>query len=318
MSGSSVRVLYVLGIYHSGTTLLSNVAGQLDGYFSAGELRSVWRKSELPGARCGCGQALSGCEVWSPILRAVLGEGPDRAALAAEMQRCQREAVGELHTWLRVPSLLRKRGRDLPAGSALARYARGLARMYQAIAAETGSEVVVDCSKEPSDAAMLLLMPEIDATFVQIVRDPRGTVNSILRVRDDQRTVAARQLRHSAYAAFSWSAGNAAAAAVRRAAGQDRSMLLRYEEFVAEPDQTIQALARLAGRPAPLPAALQTGTVHLRPVHTVGGNNNRFRTGPIQFREDTAWRSQLHPVDRAAVTAVCAPLMTRYGYRLVP
>jgi hypothetical protein len=54
----------------------------------------------------------------------------------------------------------------------------------------------------------------------------------------------------------------------------------------------------------------------MRPTHTVGGNNNRFRTGAVHLREDTAWRSRLHPLDRAAVTTVCAPLMARYGYRL--
>ena len=51
-------------------------------------------------------------------------------------------------------------------------------------------------------------------------------------------------------------------------------------------------------------------------VHTVGGNNNRFRTGEIQLSEETAWRSQLHPLNRAAVTVMCAPLMARYGYQL--
>lgn len=316
MSGAGIRVLYVLGIYHSGTTLLSNLAGQLDGYFAAGELRSVWRKSVLPEARCGCGHRLSGCPVWSPILRSALGDGQQRAVLARQITQWQREAVREFHTWLRVPALLRQRGRDLRAGSPLARYAGALSRMYQVIAEETGVEVIVDSSKEPTDAALLLLLPQIDATFVHVVRDPRGMVNSILRVRADGRPAAGSQLQQSAYAALSWSAGNIAGTAVRRAAGPARSRLLRYEDFISQPGQTIAALAQLTGRPAQLDAAAKPGTVYLRTVHTVGGNNNRFRTGPVQLQEDTTWRSQLHPLDKAAVAVACAPLMTRYGYRL--
>jgi Sulfotransferase family len=312
MSHAELRVVYVVGIYHSGTTLLSNLAGQLDGFFSAGELRSVWRKLALPGARCGCGERLTACPVWSRILRSALGEGDERAALAAEMWQCQREALPEFHTWLRVPSLLRRKG--LPAGTPLARYASGLARLYAGIAEATGAEVIVDSSKEPSDAALLLLMPQVEATFVQIVRDPRGMAYSIVRVAADGAPVAGGQLRRSGYAALSWSMGNLAAAAVRRAAGPGRSMLLRYEDFIGQPHQTVEALAALAGRPAQL-APAEPGTVHMQPVHTVGGNNNRFRTGPVPLREDTAWRSQLHRLDRAAVTAVCAPLMARYGYR---
>ncbi len=317
MPSTDLRVLYVLGIYHSGTTLLGNLAGQLDGFFSVGELRSFWRKATLPNARCGCGTRLSECAVWNPILQSVLGQGEEREALARDMWHCQREVLHEHHTWLRVPSLLRRQGRELPAGTPLARYADGLERLYKAIAQETGAEVIVDSSKEPTDAALLLLMPGIQTTFVQIIRDPRGMVNSILRFRDDGRPVVERRLAQSAYAALSWSLGNVAATAVRRSAGPARSTLLRYEDFIDQPGDTIEALARMAGRPARLAASTEPGTVTMHQVHTVGGNNNRFRTGPVRLREDTTWRSQLHPLNRAAVTAVCAPLMTRYGYRLV-
>ena len=316
MSSADLRVLYVLGIYHSGTTLLGNLAGQLDGYLSVGELRSFWRKATLPKAQCGCGTLLSECAVWSPILLSVLGKGEEREALAREMWQCQREAVHEVHTWLRVPGLLRQRGRDLPAGSPLARYAKGLERLYRAIAEHTGADVIVDSSKEPTDAALLLLMPGVQPTFVHIIRDPRGMVNSILRFRADGQPVVERRLPRSVYAALSWSLGNLAATAVRRSAAPQRTMLLRYEDFIGKPAQTVEALATMAGRPARLATPAEPGTVDMKQVHTVGGNNNRFRTGAIRLSEDTTWRSQLHPLNRAAVTAVCAPLMSKYGYRL--
>lgn len=316
MSGAAPRVLYLLGIHHSGTTLLSNLLGQIDGFSCVGELRSVWRKSVLPGVRCGCGRKLLECPVWIPVLRSVLGEGQERESLAREIVQCQREAVSEFHTWRRVPALLRQRHRPLQEGTPLARYAHELARMYRAIAAETGAAVIVDSSKEPTDAALLMMMPEFDPTFVQIVRDPRGTVNSILR--DNARRQAASHGRavQSTYAALSWAAGNVACAAVRRAAGPSRSLLVRYEEFVSRPSQAIEALTELAGKPAGLAVSADPGTVSMREVHTVGGNNNRFRTGAVQVREDATWRSQLNRLDRAVVTTVCAPLMLRYGYPL--
>ncbi len=317
MSSADLRVLYVLGIYHSGTTLLSNLAGQLDGFFSVGELRSIWRKASLPNARCGCGAHLSDCGVWSPILNSALGTGEERVAFAREMWQCQREAISEFHTWMRVPSLLRRRGSELPAGSSLARYAAGLHRLYRAIATETGAEVIIDSSKEPTDAALLLLMSGISTSFVQIVRDPRGMVYSVLRFRDESQPVVQQTLFQAVYAALSWAAGNMAGTAVRRSAGPARSTLLRYEDFIARPAEAIEGLAQLAGRPAQLATPSEPGTVNMRTAHTVGGNNNRFRTGPVRLHEDTTWQSQLHPLNRVAVTAVCAPLMARYGYRLV-
>ena len=104
--------------------------------------------------------------------------------------------------------------------------------------------------------------------------------------------------------------------------GPSRSVLLRYEDFVARPWETLGSLAALAGRPAPgpgvVPGAGNARTVVLGPTHTVGGNNNRFRTGPVELREDTEWRSRLHRLDRATVTTLCLPLMARYGYRPAP
>jgi sulfotransferase family protein len=315
---AGIRVLYVLGIYHSGTTVLSNVAGQLDGYFSVGELRTLWRKLAAPGTRCGCGELLQACPVWSRILESTFGDTRAQAAFGREMWHCQREVLAEVHTWRRVPSLLRQRGRGLPAGTPLARYAEGLTRLYRGIAEQTGADVIVDSSKEPTDAALLLRVPALDPAFVQVVRDPRGMVYSTLRVRAGGRTVERSRWRESAYAALGWSAGNLAGAAVRQAAGPDRSMLLRYEDFVSQPHQAVDSLAALAGRPAELGACPEPRTVTMNPTHTVGGNNNRFRTGRVQLREDTEWRSRLHRLDLAAVTTLCFPLMARYGYRLTP
>ncbi|MGN6174350.1 MAG: hypothetical protein ACTHPS_15620, partial [Streptosporangiaceae bacterium] len=200
MSVGNPRVLYVLGIYHSGTTVLSNLVGQLDGFFAVGELRTLWPKLTLPDPRCGCGEPLQTCPVWSRILKSALGEGEERVARARDMWRYQRAALYQYHTWLRVGSVLRHRKKGPPAGGPLARYAEGMAGLYQAIAAETGAEVIVDSSKEPTDAAMLLLMPEVDPSFVQIVRDPRGMVYSILRVKAGGEPVVDSRWRQSAYA----------------------------------------------------------------------------------------------------------------------
>ncbi len=309
-------MLYVLGIYHSGTTLLGNLAGQLDGYFSVGELRTIWKKLALGDPRCGCGETLSACAVWSRILRSALGEQEDWPARAREIRQYQQDAVGEFHTWLHAPSLLRSRAKELPADSPVTRYAAAMTGLYRSIAEEAGADVIVDSSKEPTDAALLLLMPSIDTSFAQIVRDPRGTVYSILRFRGSGRPMAESRWRESAYAALSWSAGNLAGAAVRRAADPARSMFLRYEDFVSQPCEVVETMSQMAGKPAKLAPSPEPGTVLMEPTHTVGGNNNRFRSGPVRLGEDIAWRSQWHPLDRKVVTALCAPLLLRYGYPL--
>ena len=60
-----LKVLYLLGSSRTGSTLLDNILGEFDGFFSAGEVRFLWRRL-LENRRCGCGQPIGGCEVWDP------------------------------------------------------------------------------------------------------------------------------------------------------------------------------------------------------------------------------------------------------------
>lgn len=306
------KVAYVLGVYRSGTTLLSNMAGQLDGFFCVGELRAIWRELGLATARCGCGLPLLACERWNRILELAYGSVAEAMELAPHMLRWQQKALGESHTWRRVPGLIRRRTIEAVEASSR-RYAAEMSRLYVAIRSVTGANVIVDSSKEPTDAALIGLLPDISAYFVHIVRDPRGTVFSSMRARFGSEGPVRYQLARSGYAAMSWVAGNLAAGAVRRAHGRRRSLLLRYEDLVEMPDRMIDRIAAFVGEPASAPMC-EDGAMLMAPTHTVCGNENRFRTGRVQFAKDTAWRTNLRTLDRYMVTAICAPVMLQYGY----
>ena len=73
MGDNDVKVLYVLGVYRSGTTVLSNLIGQQEGFFTGGEINASWREFANDEGRCGCGAPLLQCEVWSKVLAAAFG-----------------------------------------------------------------------------------------------------------------------------------------------------------------------------------------------------------------------------------------------------
>lgn len=315
--GNVPIVLYIMGIYRSGTTILSNLAGQLSGFFCAGELRAMWREIPSPHAQCGCGEALEHCPVWAEILPRAFGSHSDRLTIAARMQQWQTRILLESHTWRSVPSLLRSGKEELRQDGALARYGAQLAELYRVIAEVTMARVVVDSSKEPTDAALLRLLPGISAYFVHIVRDPRGTVYSSLRREAKGDEIRGPHCRKSAYIASSWVAGNLARSAVRLAHYRNRTLFVRYEDFVADPKGTLAEIKALVGE------QVQTDFIHdnravMRPTHTVAGNQNRFRTGTVRLQEDTEWMARLHPLDKATTTALCSPLLLHYGYPFLP
>jgi hypothetical protein len=61
MAEDRLKVLYVTGFGRSGTTILDNILGQLDGVFAAGELHYIWDRSLEQNRLCACGEAFADC-----------------------------------------------------------------------------------------------------------------------------------------------------------------------------------------------------------------------------------------------------------------
>ncbi len=304
-------MLYVAGSGRSGSTILDQILGQLDGFFSGGELVNLWERGLVVGRRCACGVPVDACQVWRAILTTGFG---DRSRLDAR----QMVALGRHRVRARdVRQVLvdRARGRDWSTDE----YRKMLLRLYQAIQQATNCRVIVDSSKSAVYAELLASIPGIDLYVVHLLRDPRATAYSWLRRKElpdfgDDRLM---QRQAPLTSARRWVAWQAATEALwwRR---PDRYLRLRYEDFVHEPQAAVRKIAGLVGEaPATLPFTAPT-TVRLRPTHSVSGNPSRFATGVVQLRADDEWVGAMRGVDRALVTALTWPWLLRYHYPVFP
>jgi hypothetical protein len=298
-----VRVVYVLGRGRSGSTVVAQSLGAVDGFFYAGEVRYLWDPVLTHGCRCACGALPVDCPVWSEVLAAL--SWVDRRAVV----RWQREVVRE---W-RLPRLLRDEG----SWPALARYRDVMARVYATIAEVTGCGTVVDSSKRPSYALVLRGLVGCDPYFVHLVRDPRASAYSWRR--DGYRSATGTRLRPrgALSATLRWDALNLGAELVRRWCDPHRTMLLRYEDFVAEPHARLAQIATACGAPGGVDV-LDERTVLVPQGHAIAGNPARYRTGEVEIRDDARWRTEQRGLDRLIATAVAVPLLRRYGYPLHP
>lgn len=307
MTHASVRVLYIGGAGRSGTTIVSTILGQSPGVFAAGELRYAWERGIGGDHRCGCGETFSSCPVWSGVMDAAFGTAgpPDPAAVHEEM-------LSRLRI-LRVPrGLLRS-----VAGRAVVPYHRhdaAIRRLYGAVADVEGVDVVVDSSKSPVYAQLLARLPDVEVTVLTVVRDPRAGAFSWRRTkttgdRDDGATMERLEVWRSALVWTVWYA----LLDLWFPAGTDH-MVLRYEDFVADPEGSIRGVLDRLGR-IEGPRFDVDGTVILRPTHTVAGNPNRHSTGPVHLRSDDEWKTAMPWRDRALCALLTSPLLRRYGYR---
>jgi hypothetical protein len=278
--------------------------GSIDGFVSGGEIRELWTGIS-GGYSCGCGKAHSKCELWSRVLDPGLRF---HGLSAEEIALIQRRAVPPKHSWKAVRGFLRRPPTDpsTPEG----RYASLVADLYRRMGEAADGRVIVDISKDPAEAALLSRLPEVSLALVQVVRDPRGMVHSHIHRTVDDPSARPHPVITARIAA-AWVANEVAAQLVRKAVGAMGTMV-RYEDFVRSPRETLARIASLVGVEADsLP--VDGSHAELTMAHQPRGVG-RFPTGRVLLNRAERWREELHPADRALAATLTAPLARRYGY----
>ncbi len=297
-----VVVLCITGWCRNGSTIIGNVLNEIPGVMHVGELHFLWKNAVGKGANntCGCGAVLTECPFWSARIAELMPPGSSLEAYAAQVVSRQRACVRTRHTW--------RVGRRGPDRADLRAHADLMSRTYQAIAAASGARVIVDTSKIPGEAALLPFLEGVRPCFVHLVRDPRAVAESWREPK--QYVYAMSAAKSTAY----WHGFNLASRAVTRRY-PERSLLVRYEDFLAAPREVVGRLLTLCGEPA------GSNPVHGRVIdlgvnHTVTGNPDRFRSGATVLRDtDHRWVTGLRRRSRLAAVLLAWPLFGKYGYR---
>jgi hypothetical protein len=94
--------------------------------------------------------------------------------------------------------------------------------------------------------------------------------------------------------------------------------MLRYEDFVAQPQNAIQEIVGLVDEPAASLPFVDAQTVELGINHAVAANPSRFWTGRVELREDDQWLREPARLNRLVATSMSFPLLRRYGYPILP
>jgi Sulfotransferase family len=306
-----IRVAFIGGWGRSGSTLLAALLGEVPRLVPVGELRYVWDRGLRDDELCGCGERFSECAFWQEVGRAAFG-GWDRIDAAEVL------ALDQAVTRHRYLPLMLARRLNRGYTEKLDRYAGYLARLYAGIRDVSGSDMIVDATKDPSYAFVLRRVPGLRFNVVHIVRDSRGAAFSWSKtVARPERTSGTNELMPqygALHAGLRWVAYNLLFHLVSLV-GVKR-VFLRYEALVSAPGREVERVLRELGSPPQNGdlAGIAGDSFELRPHHTIGGNPMRFRHGRMRVRADQAWRSAMEPRQRWQVVAVTWPLMLGYGY----
>ena len=148
-----MRVIYIAGMSHSGSTVLNLMLNAHPAIFAVGELidlNRVTRGSSHPPCPCGA-PSLSECEFWSRV------------------NDCTQQEKGMSLSDLDV---LNERRLDERSANAM---------LFRAISKVSGKEFIVDSSKRPGRLAYLMQLKGLDVFPIHLIRRPRGQVWSLRR-----------------------------------------------------------------------------------------------------------------------------------------
>ena len=337
-----VKVLYITGLGRSGSTILDIVLGNHPDIESVGEVGNLalngWISRESLGGIdsrklripiCTCGKRLDvgyvhtpdeACPFWSSVRREwVERTSPESIEGYPKLQN-------DFEPQRRWPRLLyegRRRSASFQSYATLTR------TFFESIRAVSGKPIIVDSSKSPSRAFAFGMIPGIDLYVVHLVRDGRGVIAShIGSFRDDRRAgvkrdkegrlmwkTAARRKVMYLVSVVRWVVRNLATQWVCARLGPNKTMRLRYEDFVADPRGALERIGSLLDLDLTELADAASSGKPMQAGHNVGGNRTK-KSGTITLRPDAQeWRTALSPTEQRLSWALMGWLMRPYGYK---
>lgn len=295
MTTQPVKLLYLAGVPRTGTTLISSVLGQVDGFFAAGELTGIWSKP-FSERKCACGSPFLECPIWQPALRYAYGT-PENAPDGKQM--VQWESLARLRD---LPRILKPGGTQWLMAQT-GDYVPHLARLYAGAKAASGCRVVVDTSKQFLHSFLFIDAPGIELYTVHIIRDPRACAEKAIKrgARFLKEGVIDWIVFHKLYEKFG-------------TLFPDRYMQIKYEDFTHEPEEVIRQIVAFTGEDTPLLPFVDKHRVEIKSSHIAAGNPNRSQLGIVEIREDEEWKTRLSPARTLLVSLLTRSWMKRYGY----
>lgn len=297
---ASIKVVYIAGDGRSGSTLLDRLIGTYPGVFSCGELGNLLMSLTSPDQLCACGSRAQDCSFWA-------GVGARWSAAVPDFT--EREYLMLQRRYERLRSLLRRAPEFNLSNPRFARYAEYTGALFRAIAAASGTRVIVDSSKSPARALALSRVPGLEVCMLHLVRDVRGVAYSLRKLRNG--TLRPARASNSLRYVGTWAAVNYFCEKVRPQM-QRPSLLTRYEDYTADPDGLLAAVAEMLGMER-VPFESRVDRL-MEQGHQVAGNDARFK--PVKrIATDDTWRRQLGFSMQKGLYLLALPLMLRYGYR---
>ena len=306
-----LKVLYIAGEGHSGSTFLDIMLGDHPKIHGAGELANLPRGGWIDNEYCTCRMRAKDCPFWSDVRRHwVELVGVDDVEGYLELQ----DRFERFRRW---PRLLWEWRRP---SARFETYAERTRAMFEAVREVSGKPVIVDSSKSPPRAFVLALTAGIDLYLIHLVRDGRGVAASHKKswAKDLQAGVTRNVKKRSVWeTAARWISVNLGTDWVRLVLSPDKSVLLRYEDYVVDPKGALDKIGHMIDQDLTEVASTVSAGGAIKVGHNIAGNHLRMSDNIRLVPETGQWRNKgaLSTGQQRLSWILMGRLLRRYGYK---
>ncbi len=197
-------------------------------------------------------------------------------------------------------------------------YLDAIGRVYSAVRRVAGKKLIVDSSRETSQALLLSSLPNLEVKFLHLVRDSRAVAFSNQRRKLQFKSQGLHKYlvgRGITESAILWGWRNFWASRVAHMKRRNiKYARLRYEDLIRAPRDALAAALTSLGLGEQDLGFIDGTRIRLRLNHAISANPVKFNSGSVDLRLDDEWCRELAARDRRLVTLLTFPLLRRYGY----
>lgn len=306
-----MKVVYLLGRAHCGSTVMTSLMDNFDRVFSAGELYIMgFPEEKSKRSPCSCGLPKKDCPFWEAVRKRFENGSTDMSwdHFREVVRLCDRASKAPL-------ALL-----NLKKHKLIEKFIRGKKLLYECIAEESGCETIIETGRNPFIAHVLACNID-NFNILSMVRNGEDFLHSKLRRIQHGHGIWLHQLHFKPkkffapfmfLASLSWLYGNILSEIILLL-HQNRTLRLRYEDLCADSEKTLKQVARFIDADAQNVSDSVNRGVEL-PIRHVYNGNMMSRAGKFVFSPTIGIGKSIPATYRWTFRAINWPLMLAYGY----
>lgn len=295
-SPNRINVAYIAGYGRSGSTLLERILSSHESVVGLGEIAYL-ADTELGPHYW---DVADGIPLWDAVAAELKFEEPELSRRQAIQVRHESRLTGWFYWLFRRPSQ---------------EYREHTTQVLSTIkeAVPTGTQWLVDSSKTARERFFRPFMfrktPGVNCCMIHLVRDPRGSVQSVRRGSNAAMELGKTRKWKLAMlrAAYGWTMSNLSGLLFRMVYGSRNYVRVRYEELASDPAMCLKRLEPLLGiNFGPIVQRVREEKP-LPPGDQFAGNRMRLES-TITLKTDERWRNDMPGWMQWLVTILCLPV----------